>query len=280
MAPATTPLLVLAGCVGLLVALGAAYQARIRMPRPPFAMWVWADVWLIGVAVVVAPLAYVEAPGPVVAAVFGVVLGTASQLALAPLVGARVSWWVAVGLCAFAVLAAVADWSVLVVVLTDVLLAVAVIGVANLWAQSGMRAAHVAALAAFLGVYDLLATGLSDLTARFADEVDGLPFAPLFMVDTEPVAVGIGLGDLLVLVLYPLVATKAFGRTAGLVAAASGLGATGIVAALFRAGLFDDGFPMLTLLGPLIVAQYALWRGRGERTVRDWRAGRAAVPAR
>jgi hypothetical protein len=101
------------------------------------------------------------------------------------------------------------------------------------------------------------------------------------MVDLKPVPVGIGLGDLVMLVMYPLVATKAFGRAAGLVAAVAGLGATGVVIALFLAGWFSTGFPLLTLLGPLIIVQYAWWRrhGQRERTVNEWRAGNTVSAA-
>lgn len=280
--PEPLALLVMAGCVGLLMALGGAYQARVRLPRPPFGVWTWADIWLIGLAVVVAPLAYVAMPGRLVAAVFGVVLCTATQLAVAPLTGARLGWVIAIGLSAAAVAAAAAGQRIAVLALTDVLLALAVIGVTNLWTQTGIRAAQVSVLAGFIAVYDLVATGLSDFTARFAAEVGGLPFAPLFMVDLKPVPVGIGLGDLVMLVMYPLVATKAFGRAAGLVAAVAGLGATGVVIALFLAGWFSTGFPLLTLLGPLIIVQYAWWRRHGghrERTVNEWRAGNTVSAA-
>ncbi|MEV6075797.1 hypothetical protein AB0L80_11925 [Streptomyces sp. NPDC052069] len=83
--------------------------------------------------------------------------------------------------------------------LTDVLLAIAVVGVANMWAQSGMRSVHTAWFAGMLCCYDLVATGLTTVMDRFAAQVVGLPFAPLPAVTQDGPPVALGLGDLLLL---------------------------------------------------------------------------------
>ncbi|MFH9352152.1 hypothetical protein [Kitasatospora sp. NPDC017646] len=53
---------------------------------------------------------------------------------------------------------------------------------------------------------------------------------------------------------------------------------TSAVSTCFALGLLTTGFPLLTALGPAIVAQHLHWRRRlgGERTTAQWREGRSA----
>jgi hypothetical protein len=77
---------------------------------------------------------------------------------------------------------------------------------------------------------------------------------------------GIGLGDLVLAAVFPLVMRKAFGRTAGIAAMLIGLGAIGL---LILGVLFSsvEIFPVMVILGPLMALQYAYWRQRRpERT--------------
>lgn len=275
----TPAILALTGCVALMIGGGAAFASRYRLPRPPIGTYTYPDVLFVFAVVVVAPLAYLEMPKAAVATIFGLVLLVALQLGLAPLVGGRPAWLAAAVLCAATAAAALLDRPVAVIVLTDALLAAGVIAVASLWAQSGMRAGHVTLFAALLTGYDLVATALTTVMTRFFAEVQELPFAPVFLITRGDTPVGIGLGDLLMLVLFPLVAQRAFGRPAGLVAAALGVAVTAVVGVLFATGVLTTGVPLLTVLGPLIVGQYGLWRalGRGERRTWQWRSGLPAV---
>ncbi|WP_240799197.1 hypothetical protein [Streptomyces sp. A0958] len=261
-------------CVAVITLAGLAYFGRVRMPRPPVGRYELADVAVVFAVVVAAPLLYLELPRTAVAVVFGLVLCAALQFTLAPLTGGGRAWAVALVSVAATAGCAFADRSLAVVVLTDVLLATAVVGVANMWAQSGMRSAHAAWFAGALACYDLVATGLTSVMDRFAAQVMGLPFAPLLAVTRGDPPVALGLGDLLLLVLFPLVALKAFGRAAGLLAAGIGVAVSGAVSLLFALGALTGAFPLLTALGPLIVVQHVLWvRSRGaERTVAEWRA--------
>ncbi|MFE9370374.1 hypothetical protein ACFYM2_11440 [Streptomyces sp. NPDC006711] len=272
-------LVALSVCVAALIAGAGCYFARVRMPRPPVGVYAAGDIAVLSGGVVVAPLLYLSLPGAAVSALFGLVLCLAAQFTLAPLCGGRWSWLIALVATALTVSAALTGHAVAVRVLTDVLLAVAVMGVANLWAQSGMRPVHVASFAAVLTCYDLVATALTHVTLDFVTQVRGRPFAPLFALTGGDRPVAIGLGDLLLLVLFPLVATRAFGRRAGFVAAGVGIAVTGVVSRLFALGVLTAGFPLLTALGPLIVAQYLLWTRRygSERTTADWRAGTAVM---
>lgn len=262
-------------CVAAITLAGLAYFGRVRMPRPPVGRYERADVAVVFAVVVAAPLLYLELPRAAVAVVFGLVLCAALQFTLAPVTGGGRAWAVALASVAATAGCAFADRSLAVMVLTDVLLATAVVGVANMWAQSGMRSAHAAWFAGALACYDLVATGLTSVMDRFAVQVMGLPFAPLLAVTRGDPPVALGLGDLLLLVLFPLVALKAFGRVAGLLAAGIGVAVSGAVSLLFALGALTGAFPLLTALGPLIVVQHVLWvRARGaERTVAEWRTG-------
>ncbi|MEU6055262.1 hypothetical protein ABZ829_33135 [Streptomyces xanthochromogenes] len=268
-------LVALSACAAAMIGAAAAYFVRVRMPRPPVGVYAASDIAFLSVGVVVAPLLYLSLSGAAVSAVFGLVLGLAVQFTLAPVCGGPWAWAPALAATAVTAACAFADRPVAVRVCMDLLLVVAVVGVANLWAQSGMRPVHVAAFAAVLTGYDLVATTLTRVTLDFATQVQGRPFAPMFALTGGDRPVAIGLGDLLLLVLFPLVATRAFGRRAGLLAAFVGVGVTGVVSALFAVGALTAGFPLLTLLGPLIVAQHLVWTRRfgGERRTVDWRAG-------
>ncbi|WP_439947967.1 hypothetical protein [Streptomyces sp. BBFR109] len=268
-------LVALSCCVALIMVAAGAYLARIDMPRPPVGLYTPADVAVLCAGVVLAPLLYARLPGAWVAALFGLVLCTAVQFTLAPLCGGRWAWLLALAATGATAGASFGDLSVAVRAGTGVLLAVAVVGVANLWAQSGMRSGQVAALAAVLTCYDLIATTLTHVTADFFDQVRGRPFAPLLALTGGTRPVGVGLGDLLLLVLFPLVAAKAYGRTAALLAGVVGVAVTSAISALFALDALTAGFPLLTVLGPLIVAQHLVWSRRtgGERSTAEWRAG-------
>lgn len=273
-------LVALSCCVALLMAGAGVYLARVRMPRPPVGVYVPADIAVLCVGVVLAPLIYAHLPGAADSALFGLVLCLAVQFTLAPVLPNLWAWCLALAATGVTVAFTLSGSDAGVRACTDVLLAVAVVGVTNLWVQSGMRSAHVAALAGVLTCYDLVATTLTQVTEHFVTQVRGRPFAPLLALTGGHAPVAVGLGDLLLLVLFPLVAAKAYGRTAAILAGVVAVVVTSAISALFAAGALSSGFPLLTALGPLIVAQHVVWSRRtgGERTVVAWRDG-AAPPA-
>ena len=96
-------------------------------------------------------------------------------------------------------------------------------------------------------------TFMSDLITRVAD----LPFAPVVAWPTAGGQwSGIGLGDLLMAAVFPLVMRKGFGRAAGVWTMASVIAALTIVLAL----PIQSDFPVMVVLGPLMVLHYAYWR--------------------
>jgi hypothetical protein len=152
-------------------------------------------------------------------------------------------------------------------------LILSVVAVTNVWAQSGLRARDLAILGGALVVYDFVATSLLPLTDELIARLSGLPFTPVL---AWPVGhdqwLGIGLGDVLFATAGPLVFRKAFGRAAGLLAIVLAVGAIGTVFLGGVLGWLPGTFPVMVVLGPLLVAQYLVWiRGRGhERTTAQY----------
>ncbi len=255
-----------------MIALAVGYLHRYRLPRPPVGRFTRSDVLIMSCLLVALPFGYLSAPIQVVSGVFAVMfLGTA-QLTLAPVLGGRAATAAGFCLVTATIAAGVLDLPRTVLFLNAVLIVVALVGVTNLWTQTGMTAGHVAALAAVLVGYDLVATGLSTTTDRFVSLVNGYPFAPMLAVTADDPPIAAGLGDCLMLVLWPLVAWKAYGRLAGWLAATIGVGLVVAVHTAFLTDTLADGVPFLLLLGPAILVQYATWyrlRGPGRRT-HEW----------
>ena len=94
---------------------------------------------------------------------------------------------------------------------------------------------------------------------------------------------GIGLGDLLLATVGPLVFRKAFGRTAGVVAIVRRARLRSRLRAARRTagGLLAGTFPVMVVLGPLLVGQYVYWTAPARRGADDRRlpGGRAVARA-
>jgi hypothetical protein len=209
---------------------------------------------------------------------------------LEPVLGARATWPAALTLLvadsAAAWRAGTGAGDTVFLLVNNAVLVLAVIGVANLWAQSGLRARDTALLAGSLAVYDAVATAYLPLTDTLLGHLAGLPFVPLvawtigawtigaWTIGPAGAAgggLGIGLGDLLLATVGPLVLRKAYGRRAGLLAAALALAALAVLLALLDLGLVRPAIPAMVVLGPLLVAQYLGWERRGpERTTWEY----------
>lgn len=272
--------LTLLAALAALISLAALYLRRVRMPRPPVGRFVRSDIAVMTATLVSMPFVYLHLPRTLVTCVFGAVFLGACSLLLGPVMGGRRAAAVTLALGGFLLAAHLAGWVPARIATGDVLLALAVTGVANLWAQTGMTAGQVAALAALLAPYDLLATGLTSVTERLVHHFAGMPLGPMLAVNDGSSPIGAGLGDCLMLTLWPLVATKAFGRVAGWCGAVVGLCVMSVVLAGAVTGVVHGGVPLLTGLGPCIVAQYAYWRARcgPERRTVEWRGGSGSPP--
>jgi hypothetical protein len=65
-------------------------------------------------------------------------------------------------------------------IVNNLVLLAMVVGLANLWAQSGMRARDVMILGSFLMFYDLTATWLLPVMSDMMLRLAGLPLSPMF----------------------------------------------------------------------------------------------------
>lgn len=277
----------IAASVGLLslmaatILLGWDYWCRYRVSRPPIGVMTLGDVLVLVAGIILIPHLYLALPGWLVSAILALGSLGILQLLLEPVLPApSLSWVVAGGLVgAETLLAARAGTSSLAyLALNDLVLILLVVGVTNLWAQSGLKAHDLAVLAAVLTVYDLTATALLPLTTELIERLAGLPFTPLLMWPTPDDGwLGLGLGDLLLATVGPLVLRKAFGRTAGILAIVIALVTIGVVLTLPLLGLLRGAFPVMVVLGPLLIGQNAFWMHRrgSERTMSAYLAAEA-----
>jgi hypothetical protein len=261
------------GCASSAVLLAWLYFRRYRVTRPPLGVVNRWDVAIMLGAVVVVPHLYLLLPLELVVGLLAAGYLSVLYAAAEPVLPARRAIWLGV----LALLAADAGATHLFgpaslpcFAVNNVVLVAVVVGVANLWAQSGLKARDAAVLGAALAVYDLVATTVLPLMTDLVTRLAEMPFAPLvaWPAGGEGHWLGIGLGDLLQAAVFPLVLRRAFGERAGVVALAAGLAAIGGMLAIVHLRIVPVALPAMVVLGPLMVLQYAYWsrcRG-GERT--------------
>ena len=268
--------------VGAATVAAWIYFRRFELMRPPIGVFDWHDVVFMLVAIVVVPVAYLALPRAVVGTVLCLLALNIFYFGLEPVLRLRpLIWLAAVGLVATDVVVSLtahagASW---VLAVNDLELVVLAVCVTNMLVQSGMRARDLAFVVSGLAVYDVIATTFLGLMGDLLRRLATLPFAPL-VAWRQGDWLAVGLGDLLIVVLAPLVLRKAFGHTAGLVAAVTSVGAVAGMLAAVRLGWFSRPIPAMVVLGPLLLAQYAWWRLRlgGER--RTWEYLELEAPVR
>jgi hypothetical protein len=272
----TVSLLVVLGCAGLSVVGSWWYFRHLAVTRPPFGVVNLRDVAVAMTALVVLPYLYRSLPVLVVAVLLAMITLVALQMTLEPLVRGAALWAICLALVGsdlgIGLVASVASEAFLVV--NNAIVVVIVIGIANLWAQGGLRARHLAVFAAALTVYDIIATWQLTVMLDLFVELTQLPLFPMVAWGLDDVAdtVVLGVGDLLVAALAPLVLRRAYGRTAGLVALVCGLVILTVVLVLLATGWLGHTIPVMAFLGPATVAQCLYWRKfRGaERSTRQY----------
>jgi hypothetical protein len=257
------------------VLLGWVYFRNYQLARPAVGVLNLGDVaFMIGV-IILFPYLYLALPLWLVAAIFAMAMLSILQLLGEPVLRARWANWVA------ALLLIGADvWtnlhfgatSTAFLLVNNTVLVLAVVGVTSLWAQSGIKARDVAVLGGVLALYDLIATSLLPLTTDLITHLASIPFAPVVSWGAGPERFVIGIGDLLLATVFPLAMGKAFGRSARIAAMAINLGAIAATTAFLQLVRLEVAVPLMTGLGPLMVAQYGYWaRRRGpERTTWEY----------
>jgi hypothetical protein len=264
-----------AGMIVAAMLLAAAYLRWITIERPPIGLFTTADIIVISGMVVITQLIYALVPGPTISAVFGLLFFVILQTVLTPLTGGIRALILAALLMAADIAPAIAGNLFAATAVNDLLIIGAVVGVSNMWTQTGLRAGHLAGFAAMLALYDYLTTTVLPLNGTIFSKLGGLPFAPMLAFPGGGrAATAIGLGDCLIVTVWPLVLARSYGRRAAWAGGAVCLIGLAAVDVSFAAGWFPNALvPVLTFLGPAIVIQFAVLRrlaGAGKRT-HQWR---------
>ncbi|MEV0316959.1 hypothetical protein ACIBKX_31990 [Streptomyces sp. NPDC050658] len=260
------------------------YFRRQRINRPPFGVVNLGDVTMAMTGLVLIPLLYMALPLAVVVVLLAFLTLGALQVTLEPVIGRRLLWPVVLTLIAADVVLGltVGVRSDAFLLINNTIMLIVVIGVANLWAQSGLKAAHAAVFAAVFTFYDALATWQFNVMFELIVKLTKLPLFPLVGWGLTEVRDSflIGLGDLLLVSLFPLVMRKAYGRKAALCALLTGLATTALVLVLIAEDTIGHTIPVMVFLGPVIVAQYLYWRlTRGvERPTRQYLRAEPLTP--
>lgn len=256
---------VVLGCVLGAMLLSMLYFRRCAISHPPIGVINLWDVAFLLAAIVVVPYLYLGLPTWLVTAML--LLGMASLLYILvePILH---SAFLAGGVTVLIVAADIfAAWrygtaGIPFLVVNNAILIAAATGFGNLWAQGGMPARDLAVLAGTLAVYDFIFTERLSLMGDLFTGLAAAPFAPILAWPTGGGQwLGLGLGDLIIATLAPLVLRKAYGRSAGAVAFVVNTLAVALLLLLLAAGV-RVSFAVMVLLGPLTVLQFFYWQRR------------------
>jgi len=263
--------------ISVVIILGSLfYFRRWKITRPPVGVFNLLDVTIMLMGIILMPLFYLVVPEWLMSGLL--ILGGVGLLYM---FFEGFSWshsatWLATMLLCVANLGAFWQFganSTALFITNDLVQVLLVIGVVNLWVQSGMKARHAAILGAALIAYDFIFTALLSMMSDLFNRLGQTPFAPMVAWQAGSGAqwVAIGLGDLLMAAVTPLVLRKAYGTNASLMAAICSLAA--LLSVLFLpVAMLGKTFPVMVVLGPLIVAQYLFWYWRKgkERTTHQY----------
>jgi hypothetical protein len=262
----------------LVVLVGAAlcgvggwlYFARYDMPRPPIGVSNLGDVAFAFVAIILVPILYVVLPLWLVTALFILASSSIVYFLFEPMLPRPLVWVITIMLVG-ADLAAGYVLGVnhpLYLAINNIVIVLTVVSIANAWASSGMYARDAAVLGVALIFYDFIATAQLSLMGDLFTRLSTLPLAPILAWGNGETYAAIGLGDLMMLAVFPLTMWKGFGKRAGLIALGVGFTAIVLLFVLPIGGIF----PVMVVLGPLILIQYLWWRRHGqERRFKEFR---------
>lgn len=269
--------------VGVIVAVVAAalgYLRRFRITRAPVGLMTGRDIAVMVVVLVAIPPLYLRLPGVAVGILLAAVAVGLLVVTLRPVLGSVGAAVTSVGLVGLDIAVAIGagdSRASLFFAVNNVVMALLAIGACNLWAQSGLRTAPVAAFAGVLVGYDVLATLVFPTMLDFVTQLLALPLTPVIGWGNLNDGVAVGLGDVLLLTLWTLVTEKGYGRRAALIGAgANVLALTGLVLAI-ALDVVNRPLPAMLVMGPIMVTHYLVLRRRArERTIGEYYATDAA----
>ena len=256
----------------------AAYFRRFTVTRPAIGVMNGSDLVVICLAVVATPLIYLSLPvwASVLVLVptgFGIIIVT-----LQPVLSRRPLAVLVAAVLVVADLTTAFSFgtdNVRFLAVNDVLILLMVVGVSNLWAQSGMRVQHVAVLAAVLMAYDFMATSRLPVMADLQERVGHVPLAPFIAWTVGGHDLSLGLGDLLVAATFLLVVRRSYSRSAARVAGVVVIGGLWLSLGLVALDIVHRIIPAMVVVAPLVALQYAslrIWRGEERTTIQYLRA--------
>ncbi len=278
-------LVVVNGVVAASLVGAWAYFRRFHPPRPPIGVFNRVDVAVMLAGLVAVPYLYLVLPAWVAAILLAVGMLSILTLALQPILPRRATRWVVVAALlgadiVLAVTAGAASSSFMAA--NNAVLLTVVVGTAAFWAQSGMRATDLALLIAGVTVYDVFATTQVSVMEDIFQRLSTVPFVPLVSWGEPGRVLSVGLGDLLVAAVFPLVMRKAFGRAAGLAGLVTGVAVMVAMLSFLYLTRAHTLIPAMLVLGPLMLVQIACCRrvlGAERRTWQYLDAEPLAAPA-
>ncbi len=255
----------------LLATLAAlAYRRRYRIERPPIGVFSWVDASAMLISVAVVTFGYSRLPRLAAVIILALVYVGILHFTLRPMLAS----WGAARLTMAAVLALLAAdlalWAVpgpaggphaAFSLFNNLLMVLAMVGVVNMYVQTGITAQHVAALAVALIFVDYALTEALPLMREMFDRLNDVPFIPALQWGGATRGAGIPIGDVIIVVLWTTVVARSYGARMGRWVAAS---MVAVVIASFAAvfsGLITRTVPVMVPIGIVIAAEY-VWLQR------------------
>jgi hypothetical protein len=244
---------------GVTVLMAWAYFGRFRIKRPPIGLFTLVDIVIMFIFIILIPFIYLNSPAWLTIGLLA--LGSLNILyftweAIIPHPLARWALVFAFLLADIGAAAVVKTGSNWYFAINNLVIGCCMIGLTNLWAQSGMKARHVIILALLLMIYDYIATSRLMIMSNIFTQLADLPFSPVLAWTTDGAVHSIGAGDVLMATVFSLVMRKSFGRISGIIALISMV----MVFVIAPLVLSNTLFPAMVLLAPLMTIQYFYWR--------------------
>src|SRR5262245_21761305 len=154
------------GCVIFALAGSWMYFRRYQLSRPPLGVINLWDIAVMILAIIALPFLYLALPVWVVATLLALTALSVLYFTVQSLVPARWAIWIAAVFLLLTDCAAVyllGDQPNTFFGINNLTLIILVVGIANLWAQSGLKARDSVVLGVALAVYDFVATAQSPL---------------------------------------------------------------------------------------------------------------------
>lgn len=174
--------LVILGCATCATFCGWGYFRRYEIARPPIGVFNLKDIALMICCIILVPFLYLVLPSWFAAGLLGLLTLSVLFFTGEPLLPTR--WIIWLGALVLLLL----DIGAALVLgtkhngffaINNAVLIIVIVGISNLWAQSGMKARDATLLGMLLAVYDVIATFQLPLMSDVLTRLATVPFTPL-----------------------------------------------------------------------------------------------------